>query len=217
MYLSKLSLKKERKVHDFYELHQLIWKAFGDGTGKNERDWLFRIESFRPHCTAILVQSLTEPQWHTGGLDRSEYEVKPFQPVFKKGDRFFFFLRANAVIAKSRGKGTKSVKSPLYAKEYLDYPVFDQETGEIVEVQQGWLKRQTERSGFELNEASRQGPWKTGSWKNRKNNFKELNGQDLQGYLTVTDPKLFLRTFQNGLGRGKAFGFGLLSLKKIPN
>ena len=54
--------------------------------------------------------------------------------------------------------------------------------------------------------------------------FKQ-NGPDRQklsllavrydGILQITDSKEFLRTIQNGIGPGKAFGFGLLSLAPV--
>ncbi|MEI6786093.1 MAG: type I-E CRISPR-associated protein Cas6/Cse3/CasE [Verrucomicrobiota bacterium] len=38
---------------------------------------------------------------------------------------------------------------------------------------------------------------------------------EFRGTLRVTDPAAFHRTFQTGLGSGKAFGFGLLVIAPV--
>jgi CRISPR system Cascade subunit CasE len=36
-----------------------------------------------------------------------------------------------------------------------------------------------------------------------------------RGLLNVIDKSVFKQSFENGIGRGKAFGFGMLQLQKI--
>jgi CRISPR system Cascade subunit CasE len=38
---------------------------------------------------------------------------------------------------------------------------------------------------------------------------------DLSGALTVTDPTLFLEKLSGGFGRAKAFGLGLMLIRRI--
>jgi len=40
---------------------------------------------------------------------------------------------------------------------------------------------------------------------------------DFQGILTVTDPELFRKALYEGLGKSKAFGCGLMLVRRVPS
>ena len=88
---------------------------------------------------------------------------------------------------------------------------------------ENWWQRQGERCGFELvheqnglSKLQNSGyqwhclPQKT-KQKGDKSGFSAV---DLTGELQITDPEQFRQTLFNGLGRGKAFGCGLLMVKR---
>jgi CRISPR system Cascade subunit CasE len=50
---------------------------------------------------------------------------------------------------------------------------------------------------------------------NKKGNQVTLGSATLQGGLTVIDREKFKHSFCQGIGRGRAFGFGLLQI--VPN
>ena len=212
IYLSKLILPVNRKIDNVYQLHQLLWKAFSNGAEK-ERDYLFRLESRTRRGYVVLVQSRSQPQWDQV-LEADEYEMKSFDPIFSKGERYLFFLRANAVVSQRSEKNKRGKKVPLAPAAYVDQAVI--QDGVCVEVKPGWLSRRAEDAGFRVSVASNRGRYRAEGWSKGKKSKPPivLIGQDLDGVLEVTDSDRFYQTYVNGLGRGKGFGFGLLSLSK---
>ncbi len=163
-------------------------------------------------------------------------ESKPFQPALKAGDLLAFSLRANPVIqAKQQRteeqalqhaaqrkannlpeKMTKkrihhdvvmSFKSSLSASELEHYSQaeLEQLAGEQ------WLKQRAEKSGFLLHSVIAQG-YQQHHFKKRQIKISTL---DFEGVLEVADPALFIQKMYEGLGRSKAFGCGLLMIKRL--
>jgi CRISPR system Cascade subunit CasE len=84
-----------------------------------------------------------------------------------------------------------------------------------------WIESKAESSGFSLEDVSVQ-PGYT-HWKKPEERHKERSENQkidtgrrrsvrYDGTLAVTDPALFRETIIRGIGSGKAFGFGLLSV-----
>jgi CRISPR system Cascade subunit CasE len=88
-----------------------------------------------------------------------------------------------------------------------------------------WLKRKAENAGFQLL-AVRINPDapnvralpedKSRGWRNREGRKQGLTfGSVLfEGKLAITDAERFQATLANGIGSGKAYGFGLLSIAR---
>ena len=82
-----------------------------------------------------------------------------------------------------------------------------------------WLKKRGNEHGFvfrdeeENKEVSTEG-YQTYQFYKKKNriNFSSL---DFTGFLTVTEPNLFKKILYEGLGPAKAFGCGLMLVKRI--
>ena len=202
MYLSKLVLNPtSRRVRTEsgrpYELHRTLMRAFPsaeEGTGRV----LFRLDmSKESNSIALLVQSEKEPDWRP--LDEVEgfllepAQSKPFSPVFRSGQTCRFRLRANPTV-KQQGKRFGIVKE---------------------EEQLAWLQRKGTAGGFE--------PFSVISSPERKMNDKmtdragtrhdlTLIAVRFDGLLKVKDPAAFHQTLAQGVGSGKGFGFGLLSV-----
>ncbi|MGK0290814.1 MAG: CRISPR system Cascade subunit CasE [bacterium] len=210
--LSQLTLRKQKKVQSVYQLHKKLWKAFDDGNQEKKRDFLFRIENESDSKQVVLVQSKSIPQWEKALSDDEKFLTKQVTPHFYEGQTFFFYLRANAVIAKKNPEG-KSRKCPLHPKEYLEHTIQNKDSKEYEE-KKGWLQRQAEQKGFKILEAQSVKVCHVNTRKRPKDRAIELSGQDLQGYLQVIDPEEFKQAFYYGLGRAKAFGFGMFSLSK---
>lgn len=212
MYLSKITIppsperEEEQKISNIYLLHKKLWRGFAQEPNERKRDFLFRIDRGIGDLREVLVQSQSEPNWQDE-FPTDAVKVKSYVPAFEKGQIFFFYLRANAVVSKvddlnANGRG---IKKPLPAADY-----------------EKWLARRADDCGFQLHEIFRMGDAVAkGSKIEKKSQGKgykapkhwiRLNGQNLQGHLEVTDPETFTETYTKGLGRGKAFGFGLLSL-----
>ena len=221
MYLSRLILNpRSRQVQSElarpYEMHRTLLKAFPDGKVETERTaedavgLLFRVdEDARSGNLHLLAQSQQPPQW--ARLSGTDYllpntadnpATREVTLQFQVGQLLAFRLRANPTRRLSAGKGNKGKRVGIYDEE----------------AQLAWLTRKGEQHGFRLLQAqvSRDGKIK---------NAEAIHGQDgvhdlelfsvqFDGMLQVTDPVLLIRAVDAGIGSGKAFGFGLLSLAR---
>ncbi len=222
MYLSRLILNPrsrtvQRELADLYRLHRTLMRAFPDGLAEGEERILFRVDESReggiPVC---LVQSWLEPDWtflearrdYLLPLDSLWWEdhrnpaVKPFDPVFRRGQLLVFRLRANPTV-KRQGKRHALFKEALQRK---------------------WIERKAAEGGFRLlslttiSEGNRYGyrplaGKRTGSERDGKRAHRlTLYAVRFEGTLTVQDPDRFAATIQRGIGPGKGLGFGLLSV-----
>lgn len=221
MYLSLLKLNpRNRQVNaeraDPYQMHRTLCRAWGDDC-KAARP-LFRLETSPQQEWILLVQSQLEPNWKF--LDSSGYllrsaQCKPFEPRFETGQVLAFRLRANPTKADASRRGEKRNRGKRIG-------LFKTED------RRNWLLRRAEACGFsipvvgELDDdtpvhdfrlsdekvfrATPEGP--------DKSQQAILSAALFDGRLIVCDPKTFLNAVQNGIGPAKAFGFGLLSLRR---
>lgn len=186
--------------------HRLLWVLFGDGPDRR-RDFLWRAD----RGGRFYVLSAREPVAH----DLFEPpEVKPFAPELAPGDRLEFVLRANATRAK---KGIGRVDVVMDALHAL---APGSRAGERMEVAQregaAWLERQGARTGFRPVETVagdygvRALPGQTGPRRGQR----QFGILDLAGVLEVTDPALFLAGLSGGFGKARAFGCGLMLIRR---
>ncbi|MBY4678204.1 type I-E CRISPR-associated protein Cas6/Cse3/CasE [Marinobacterium arenosum] len=78
-----------------------------------------------------------------------------------------------------------------------------------------WLELRAERNGFQLagNALEATGyEWRPLPEKGRNAGFSSV---DYQGALTVTDPERFTRMLHQGLGKARAFGCGLMLVRRL--
>ena len=212
-------------IKQTYRVHQRIWMAFPDDDRRNEdpfflgewsntakpqrRDggFLFRIEPDRP--TRILVQSVLKPDWEYA-FQNAPYllaeapKVREFDPEFSFGQRFRFRLVMLMVKRRSKNHREEDPKAPL------EVPIRC-ENGDF----SAWTNRLTEmaaRHGF-LAEHVQVQPNRNLRMKQQGDRQpRSFNAALFDGLLACTDPELLKAAVINGVGRGKAFGMGLLSL-----
>lgn len=221
LHLSLLRLPRDRPI-DPYQAHQLVWKAFPN-VRKDERPFLFSLD-YRPTHHSLLVQSTRIPDWHF--LDgRGAVQTKTFDPGrISTNTELRFFLRANPTVdRKGYASGKQRVGvgiNPALTFERMGRPDEAPTTArEIAEWRRdallGWLDRKAEHSGFQI-ESAEPGPIverrvvRNVKKKTRPMTFHEV---EFTGTLRVTDQEAFTRTCAHGLGRGKAFGYGLLMVR----
>lgn len=211
LHLSRLLVGAGRGETDPYSLHQLLWRAFEapDGT----RPFLFRAdlchaaEGDGPRLK-VLVQSEVAPQWDR--VEGVEFETKPWAPELRAGDAFRFFLRANPTRArKDRHEFGELGPEEFRAARGKRVPIWDPEARDQ------WLIRKAVESGFEVAgvRTSNARPWR---WR-RGHNRAVHDGVDFEGTLRVVEPNLMAAALVGGIGAGKAFGFGLLSVAPLPH
>jgi CRISPR system Cascade subunit CasE len=235
MYLSRLILdprsrQVRRDLADCQQLHRTVMSAFPQAPeGKDVRarfGVLHRIEVGRESGdVALLVQSQERPDW---GRLPSGYLLeaadnpacKPLSQLYEgigQGARLLFRLRANP----SRKIDTKTG------------PDGRRRNGKRVEYrleadQLAWLKRRGEQQdGFELLSVRlapgvadvSTAPGKVLGGRRAGSDVASAQAERLtfgavvfEGRLRVTDKERFLAALANGIGPGKAYGLGLLSV-----
>lgn len=199
MYLSQLMLnERQPQVHrdlgNAHKFHQRLMHGFPDQPTDTPRsDWhiLYRQE---PDSYQVLVQSAIEPDWSClpSGYIQDDPQVKPFNLAPVVGQRLRFRLKANP--SKRDNQTRKTVG--IYGRED----------------QLAWLARKGERHGFDLLAVDViPAPNVFGTKKGVKGPIR-LHTVLFQGVLQVQDPAALVAAVQQGIGRGRSYGCGLLSL-----
>lgn len=225
MFISRISLLSDadpREIGeqlgsaDRYREHQLIWKLLPRDPGA-ERDFLFRadIHNGRP-CYLLLSQRQPEADpaiW--------KVETKPYRPKIRRGERLAFSLRANPIVAR-KGEDGRSHRHDIVmdAKKQLGWsrlPSSERPSLSRLIQQAGetWLKQRLARHGaaLQLVRVDRYLPQKNGRGEGQA--AISHSTLDFEGILEVTDPEPFIRLLYNGLGPAKAFGCGLLLVRRL--
>jgi CRISPR system Cascade subunit CasE len=208
MYLSKLVLNlKNRKVQqdlsNAHALHQSIMHSFPDEQREKARaDWqiLFRHE---PDSAVVLVQSTAEaqPDWERLPPDYlTDCDCKPLDAMLEN-------LQVNQVL-QFRLQANPSKRS--------------KETGKTIALTRKedrllWLERQAARSGFEILEIDTVPVPDIYGRKPKVSAPIKIISVLFQGVLRITEIELFRQALQQGIGRGRAYGCGLLSIAKLSS
>ena len=205
MYLSKIHIPW-RLSKNSYHLHQALWKLYPE-RGDEQRNFLYRVEQLeRGIGTHILMQSMIRPQQSEDSpviLDWREYN-----PVFSSGQRLRFRLRANPVkTIKDSRKGTVEKKGKTYTKT-VRVPLIHEEQ------QQAWLERKLQGIA-QLETLIIQPEPILYFRKTKENRSGKIQPVLFDGILRITDPDAFSALFQTGIGPAKAFGCGLLTVKRV--
>ena len=222
MFLSRAQLRRDSSVAAIAPLllpddsharllaaHRLVWSLMSDAPDRT-RDFLWREET--PGHFLIL-----SPRPPAADSPLFTVESKPFAPSLAAGDRLAFLLRANATTAAwhegRRGKPVDVVMHALYALPPGERAA--RRADVVSEAGTAWLMRQGERHGFRVHPATlaveghdiRQVP-RRGALPIR---YAVL---DLAGHLEVVQPDLFLAAIAIGFGRARAFGCGLMLIRR---
>lgn len=195
--------------------HRLVWSLFA-GDNDARRDFLYREMDDGPQAS-FMILSQRAPGSAQGLF---EIETKTFEPALETGDRLRFSLRANPTVArKDAGKG-RGVRRDIIADALSGFS--GEERGEkktaiVRQAATAWLERQAARCGFTLVEPEASLRIDRDNWTsiNRSGSRDIAFGTiDFDGELSVTDPSSFLTAVANGMGRAKAFGCGLMLIRR---
>lgn len=205
--------------------HSLLWSVFSDGPDRR-RDFLWREERsgdfFTLSSRPPVQTDLFEP-----------HQVREFAPDLAPGDRLAFRLRCNATRTEKSGVTTDSGKE---RKRHVDLVMDalyqipgrrDLPAGEesrrarerlklAQEVGREWLSRQGARAGFRtlLVETTDYMTVALPGFRGARKGQPRFGVLDLAGRIEVTDPALFLSQLAIGFGRAKAFGCGLMLIRR---
>lgn len=220
LYLSRLCLSRSPSARALSSLlnpedptrrmdahHKLLWAAFSDGPDRT-RDFLWREDRagvfFTLSARPPIASDLFDPP-----------EVKDFTPVLAVGDRLAFSLRANATRAR---KGVGRVDVVMDALHGL--PGGERAETRMAVAQtagKDWLEVQGARAGFSLTH-SEVGDYATVTlpgFRGPRKGQPQFGILDMAGVLEVTDPAAFLAQLATGFGRAKAYGCGLMLIRRL--
>jgi CRISPR system Cascade subunit CasE len=155
-----------------------------------------------------------------------EVESKPWEPNLSPGDRLSFDLLVNATVDRmvEPGKGRDGrrrvdvVMDAMVARERdgaaEDRATLRREVG--AEAMRGWWESQAGRNGFRAL-VTELADYRTVPLSGRRLGARkgpQLGISRLTGIAEITDPAAFLNRVSIGFGRAKAFGCGLMLLKR---
>lgn len=225
LYLSRLTLQTrsreaQRDLADCHNIHRRVLMGFpderGSGGARERYGVLYRVER-RLDGVDVLVQSRAEPDWSRlpeGYLPR-EAEVKRVDQIYDRlraGMDLRFRLRANPTRRIAERNTTQDAR---WRGKRVDV------RGE--EAQLKWLVGKGERAGFALLAVRsrpdigdvRMAPG-AATYGTRQGTGRMIFGSVVfEGRLRVMDAERFRAALENGIGSGKAYGFGLLSVATL--
>lgn len=171
--------------------------------GERKRN-LWRIDRLQNNYY-ILILSETIPDFSAfcSQFEPNSVETKSYDKLLEKikyGDSWHFRITANPTIA-----------SKKYAKNNRG-KVLPHIT---VEFQKKWLVEKSLKNGFSLSDNSFdvvQNSWK--HFYKKESRRVSILSVTYEGVLTISDEELFKKALVMGIGRGKAYGMGLMTIIK---
>lgn len=227
-YLSRAELRRDAPVAALRPLlapvgesarvaagHRIVWTLFADAPDR-ERDFLWREAS--PGLFYFLSRRPPSDRHGLFVLD----EPKVFAPSLALGDRLAFTLRANATTARVsqgkarangriRGKPCDVVMDALHGVPRAARA--DARQGAVMEAGLGWLAAQGAKAGFTLSTPIHVVSYRT-LRVDHAGPAARLGVLDFEGVLEVNDPAAFVTALARGFGRAKAFGCGLMLVRR---
>lgn len=177
-------------IKDAYSIHKTVYSLFPKEDDKS-RSFLYYDKGGDFNKRQILLLSKTMPNKPEIG----EIASKEIPNAFLQEDYYAFEVLINPV--KRESKTGKII--PIIGKDNLSE----------------WFLQKTATFGFSVlpNTLIIQD---TDVMQFEKEKQKVVFGKALfKGKLNVTDRQFFIKSFEQGLGKGKAFGFGLLQIRPI--
>jgi len=201
--------------------HRLMWtvmpKAFQDQRRSGESPFLWRAAERDKYY-------LLGPR----PVDDSPFfriETKPYRPDLAPGDRLAFDLRVNATTNRKTGVGADGRADRQRVDVAIDRLHAEEAEGATPASRaarrelaartaaEEWLRARQTRDGYRL-EALKLAGYHVETLPRRARSAARIGVFDLQGLLVVEDPSAFVRRVLAGFGRAKAFGCGLMLLRR---
>jgi CRISPR system Cascade subunit CasE len=152
-------------------------------------------------------------------------ETKPFEPRLAAGDQLAFDLRVNATAARKVGVTAEGVPIRKRIDVAMDRMAAEERAARdevtpraqrreptAAAAARDWLDRQGQRNGFRVI-ASRLASYRVEVLP-RRGDSARIGVSDLRGLVEVVDPEDFVKRVLKGFGRAKAFGCGLMLIRR---
>jgi len=206
-----------RRLHQLrtepYRQHQALWQLFDCPEGESQPFLFRKVLDDAGDALRFLLVSRERP----GEKEGWRVESKPYQPLLNVDRRYHFSTRLNPTRTEKtddgRGKRQDYVISRLHQLDARkdERPAVRRRV--VQEELPKWLDERAVRHGFVVEHCVvERYEYVTTHGKGRVMTFSMA---DFAGVLQVTDPGPFERVLLSGLGHAKAFGCGLLLLKRL--
>ena len=229
LYLSRITLDRNAPTSALADLldpaetagamdahHRLIWTLFAD-TPDRKRDFLWRADGRGRFYVLSVRQPISNTLFQP-------IETKAFEPVLKKNDRLAFSLRVNATRDRARGQmdstqphKNRRVDIVMHAlREIPGHKKGDRAAKRLEKAQivaHEWMIHRSTTGGFKLDDLVVNN-YSVIALPRRKKQHANFGVLDLSGILIVTEPETFLARLGIGFGRAKAFGCGLMLIRR---
>lgn len=192
---------------------------------------LWRLETADPHRAVLYVVTASRPNWNhlveSAGwpdADGGAAAVKAYDPFLAslaKGQRFAFRVKANPTTATKRPVRPTVSQQEALKKTTARGVVVGERTARA---QLDWFLRRTERWGFDVEPDAEGLPQLRIIERGRLSFVRSPQGSarcrvvmdtaTFEGILVVVDPEVLRRVLTHGVGRGKAYGCGLVTLAR---
>jgi CRISPR system Cascade subunit CasE len=210
--------------------HRLMWSVMPEEIRKHYD----RANPDRRAGAAFLWRAAQAGQYYLLGprpVEGSPFfriETKPYAPVFQAGDRLSFDLRVNATVARKANADAKgrSKRSDVAMDRIRADEIATATAGDSIESRshrrmtaaQGaaaeWLAGLGARDGFDMRSMWLDA-YRVESLP-RRGKRAQIGVFEIRGVLEVVDGARFLQRVLVGFGRAKAFGCGLMLLRRAP-
>lgn len=208
MYISQveIDLNNRRKIRDLTHLgayHNWVEMSFPEEINENERSRkLWRIDRIGDR-TFLLIVSEVKPDLKAlekYGVDNTARtkDYEKFLEQLKEGQTLRFRVALNPVISKmdENTKGRGKI-----------YPCYN------IEDQRKFFLDRSLKNGFELKDEDFQIVERAHPlFKKRGMKHVKLNKVVYEGKLKIKDREKFIKTLKEGIGREKAYGFGMMTV-----
>jgi CRISPR system Cascade subunit CasE len=193
---------KALKITDAYSLHRVVYSLFPDVRTDAEKHShiqsgiVYADQGGDFHGRKVLIVSDRAPMERVDG-QYGEVISKPITPSFLEYPRYRFKVQINPV-RKDKQTGKRiAVKGRANTAEWF-------------------IQRASKSWGFEVDTQHLQiDAIEILQFNDKSNRSITLGKAHIQGQLEVTDPVQFQNSFKNGIGKGRAFGCGLLQIVPI--
>lgn len=217
-----------------YAEHQWLWKFFPSSADQT-RDFIFRRHEIE-QVPRFYVVSQRPPKAFS---EAWQIQSRSYAPQLQEGQRLSFQLRANPTITRRNAAGKSQrhdvvmqAKKQLLAEHGLGneakWADWDDKGNKplLYELVQKhcaeWFDSVAKRNGFETaltDDDEPQCKLQVNAYEQSKAGKRDHNIRfsvvNFAGELIVTDPELFQMALFNGIGHAKAFGCGLLLVRRL--
>jgi CRISPR system Cascade subunit CasE len=205
-FFSRVRIRAEAGAHvlrplasGHYGLHQLLWQLYPDNSS-----FLFR----EADLGQFLVVSTNAPDPARFKRPVFDIESKPYDPKLRPGEALTFHLRACAAVCRE-GKRHDIVQDARKRGDARPRLEIAQDVGTA------WLARKGHAHGFELLHATVDGYEQHRAIQQSSGREVQFSTLDFSGILRVLNPSALNQALTHGIGRAKAFGAGLMLVRRV--